>query len=155
MAGVGELFALIHAHLAVTLRVNKIVSGLVLVVTGTGFASFVGSLNDSALIYARPVSKFEPVFGEALRDLPLVGPLVLGHDWVVYMSWVLVAVAAFWLFRTRRAWLCGRWKRIPPPRDSSAPPRPCPFPTHGRLAEPPIVPGGPGDTSLGSVIGGS
>ncbi len=100
-AGVGALFALIHAYLAVTLRVNQIVSGLALVVTGTGFASFVGSLNDSALIYSRPVSKFEPVFGEALRDLPLVGPLVLGHDWVVYMSWVLVALAAFWLFRTR------------------------------------------------------
>ena len=70
-------------------------------ITGTGFSSFVGSLNDSTLIYARPVSSFEPVFGEGIRQLPLVGPLVFGHDWVVYMSWVLVALAAFWLFRTR------------------------------------------------------
>ena len=101
-AGVGALFALIHrAYLAVTLRVNQIVSGLALVITGTGFAGFVGSLNDSTLIYARPKSSLEPVFGEGLRELPLVGPLVFGHDWVVYMSWVLVAGAAFWLFRTR------------------------------------------------------
>ena len=99
--GVGALFALIHAYLAVTLRVNQIVSGLALVITGTGFAGFVGSSNDSALIYARPQSSLEPVFGEGMRDLPLVGPLVFGHDWVVYMSWLLVAVAAFWLFRTR------------------------------------------------------
>ena len=55
-AGVGALFALIHAYLAVTLRVNQIVSGLALVITGTGFAGFVGSLNDSTLIYARPKS---------------------------------------------------------------------------------------------------
>ncbi len=100
-AGVGALFALIHAYLAVTLRVNQIVSGLALVMTGTGFAGFVGSLADSALIYARPVSSFGPVFGEWLRESPLVGPLIFGHDWVVYMSWVLVALAAFWLFRTR------------------------------------------------------
>lgn len=100
-AAVGALFALIHAYLAVTLRVNQIVSGLALVITGTGFAGFVGSLNDSALIYARPVSSFPPVFGEGMRELPLVGPLIFGHHWVVYLSWVLVAAAAFWLFRTR------------------------------------------------------
>ncbi len=100
-AAVGALFALVHAFLAVTLRVNQIVSGLALVITGTGFAAFIGSLNDSALTYERPLSSFEPVFGEGMRDLPLVGPLVFGHDWVVYLSWVLVAASAFWLFRTR------------------------------------------------------
>ena len=25
----------------------------------------------------------------------------MGHDWAVYMSWMLVALAHFWLFRTR------------------------------------------------------
>ena len=100
-AGVGALFALIHAYLAVTLRVNQIVSGLALVITGTGFAGFVGSLNDSTLIYARPVSSFSPVFGEGIRQIPLAGPLIFGHDWVVYLSWALVVLAAFWLFRTR------------------------------------------------------
>lgn len=97
----GALFALIHAFLAVTLRVNQIVSGLALVITGGGFAAFIGSLNDSALTYERPLSSFEPVFGERLRELPAAGPLVFGHDWVVYLSWVLVAASAFWLFRTK------------------------------------------------------
>ena len=73
-AGVGALFALIHAYLAVTLRVNQIVSGLALVITGTGFAGFVGSLNDSTLIYARPKSSLEPVFGEGLRETAAGGP---------------------------------------------------------------------------------
>ena len=39
---VGALFALIHAYLAVTLRVNQIVSGLALVVTGTGLRQLRG-----------------------------------------------------------------------------------------------------------------
>ena len=38
----------------------------------------------------------------ALRDLPGVGPIVLGHDVVVYVSWALVAVAGYVLYRTSR-----------------------------------------------------
>lgn len=100
-AAAGAVFALIHAFLAVTLRVNQIVSGLALVITGSGFAAYIGSLNDSALTLKRPASSFEPVFGEGIRELPAAGPLIFGHDWVVYLSWVLVAAAAFWLFRTK------------------------------------------------------
>lgn len=97
----GALLALIHAFLAVTLRANQLVSGLALVIAGTGFASFIGSLNDSALTFKLPVSSFQPVFGAVFRDLPIVGPLLFSHDWVVYLSWVLVAIASFWLFHTR------------------------------------------------------
>lgn len=99
---VGALVSLIHAFLAVTLGVNQIVSGLALVAAGTGFSTFFGSLNRSALAFKLPISSFEPVFGEGVRDLPVVGPLVFGHDWVVYMSWGLVAFASFWVFRTKR-----------------------------------------------------
>jgi ABC-type uncharacterized transport system permease subunit len=97
----GAAIALIHAFFAVTLRVNQIVSGLALVIAGSGFASFVGSLNDSALTSTLPKSSFQPVFGPSLRDLPLIGPLILGHDWMVYLSWALVALASWWIFRTR------------------------------------------------------
>ena len=98
----GALVSLIHAFLAVTLGVNQIVSGLALVAAGTGFSTFFGSLNRSALAFKLPISSLEPVFGEGVRDLPVVGPLVFGHDWVVYMSWGLVAFASFWVFRTKR-----------------------------------------------------
>ena len=101
LSAAGALFALIHAFLAVSLRVNQIVSGLALVIAGGGFAAFIGSLDDSALTYVRPLSSFEPVFGERMRELPAAGPLIFGHDWVVYLSWVLVAASAFWLFRTK------------------------------------------------------
>lgn len=97
----GALLSLIHAFLAVTLRANQIVSGLALVIVGTGFATFLGSLNNSALTFKQPVSSFQPVFGEAIRNLPIVGPLVFGHDWMIYLSWALVAAVNVWVFHTR------------------------------------------------------
>ncbi len=98
----GVLVALIHAFFSVTLRVNQIVSGLALVTAGTGVSSFIGGLDNSALGGMRSVSTLDPVFGGDITDLPVVGPLLLGHDWVVYLSWLLVALAGFWLFRTKK-----------------------------------------------------
>lgn len=97
----GAAMSLIHAYFAVTLRVNQIVSGLALVIAGTGISSFIGSLNDGHLFNQRSKSSLDPVLSGGITDLPIVGPLLLGHDWVVYFSWVLVGAASFWLFRTR------------------------------------------------------
>lgn len=36
----------------------------------------------------------------ALDGVPLLGPLLSGETWIVYLSWVLVAVTAIFLFRT-------------------------------------------------------
>lgn len=98
----GAAVAFIHAFFSVTLRVNQIVSGLALVITGTGLSSFLGSINDSALQRAHPISSLDPVFTGGLADIPVVGPLIFGHDWMVYLSWALVAGCSFWLFSTRK-----------------------------------------------------
>jgi ABC-type uncharacterized transport system permease subunit len=97
----GALMGLIHAFFAVTLRVNQIVSGLALVIAGTGISSFIGSLNDGSLFGSRSITSLDPVLSGGITELPVVGPLIFGHDWVVYFSWVLVGAASFWLFRTR------------------------------------------------------
>jgi general nucleoside transport system permease protein len=34
-----------------------------------------------------------------VRDVPVLGPILSGHSWVVYLSWMLVAVAQVVLFR--------------------------------------------------------
>ena len=52
---VGALVSLIHAFSAVTLGVKQIVSGLALVAAGTGFSTFFGSLNRSALAFKLPI----------------------------------------------------------------------------------------------------
>ncbi len=96
----GALLAGVHAVLAVSLRVNQTVSGLSLVIVGSGLSAFLGSSGDKPLLVTQSGVRVRDVFPEALRDLPVVGPVLLGHDVVVYASWVIVAVAAYVLYRT-------------------------------------------------------
>ena len=99
VAGAG--LSVIHAFNSVTLRVSQIVSGLALTIFGTGVAVYIGKAGSDPLIGQPSKAIFEPIFPEALTDLPIVGPLILGHDALVYLSWVIVAVASYYLFHTR------------------------------------------------------
>jgi simple sugar transport system permease protein len=47
------------------------------------------------------VHQFNPVFPASVRNWPVVGPIVFGHDVLVYGSWVLVVVLIWYLNRTR------------------------------------------------------
>ena len=93
--------ALVHAVLSVSLGINQIISGLALVIIGTGLSGFLGASTDPLLTSRPPGAFFEPVFGVGFRDLPLVGPLIFGHDIMVYLSWVAVGIASYYIFRTR------------------------------------------------------
>ena len=98
----GMVFSLIHAVLAVSFRVNQIVSGLGLFILGSGLSAYLGEIGSPPLIRRSPPRDLGPVFPEALSDLPILGPILLGHDALVYISWLLVGSASFYLFRTRR-----------------------------------------------------
>jgi simple sugar transport system permease protein len=97
----GAAISLIHAFNSVTLRVSQIVSGLALTIFGTGVAIFVGRAGSNALVGRPSRAIFEPVFPQSLADIPFVGPLIFGHDALVYLSWIVVAVASYYLFHTR------------------------------------------------------
>ena len=96
----GVAIALIHAVLAVTLRVDQTVSGLSLVIVGTGLSSFIGTSGEPSLLSARNAVDVQPLFPQALQDLPAVGPILFGHDIVVYLGIVAVIAATFVLNRT-------------------------------------------------------
>jgi ABC-type uncharacterized transport system permease subunit len=115
----GALMGLIHAFFAVTLRVNQIVSGLALVIAGSGISSFIGSLNDGSLFGSRSITSLDPVLSGPITDLPVVGPLIFGHDWVVYFSWVLAGIASFWLFRTKNGLALRAVGEDPPTADAA------------------------------------
>jgi simple sugar transport system permease protein len=92
----GGALALVHAVLAVTLRVNQVVSGLALTILGTGVSGFYGR----ALV-GLPAAGFEPLPVPFLADIPFVGRALFSHDPVVYLSFALVPAAAFFLSGTR------------------------------------------------------
>lgn len=100
-AAAGALVALVFAFLVITLRANQIVSGLALTIFAgaAGLSSYLG--NDLELADAPARHAFQPVNAFGLETLPVVGPIVFGQTWLVYTSWVCVAVASLYLFRTR------------------------------------------------------
>jgi ABC-type uncharacterized transport system permease subunit len=97
----GAALSVIHAFNSITLRVSQIVSGLALTIFGTGVAIFIGRVGEVPLIGEPSRAVFTPILPDALADIPLVGPLIFGHDALVYLSWLVVAGSSFYLFRTR------------------------------------------------------
>jgi simple sugar transport system permease protein len=97
----GAAMASIHAFLVVTLRASQIVSGLALTIFAgaVGLSSYLG--NDLNLADQPANHTFNPVFPASMRSWPVVGPIVFGHDVLVYLSWGLVILLVWYLSRTR------------------------------------------------------
>jgi len=97
----GAMFSLVHAFLSVTMQANQIVTGIGMVILGTGLSSFIGELGTNPIVSRPGGGSFNQVFGEGLAGLPVVGPLLFGFDPVVYASWAFVALAHIFIFHTR------------------------------------------------------
>ena len=97
----GAVLAALHAFLCVTLKANQTVAGLSITI----FAGAVGLSSYFANIWkvaenpvTRQVRKLD-VLG--LADTPILGPLLFNHTILTYASWVMCAVASWYLFRTK------------------------------------------------------
>jgi ABC-type uncharacterized transport system permease subunit len=91
----------VHAFLVITLRASQIVSGLALTIFagGLGLSSYLG--NDLGLADLPPKHQFSEIDVFGLKDVPVLGPVFLHQSALVYASWAMVAVVAFYLMRTR------------------------------------------------------
>lgn len=94
----GGLMALIHAFLSITMRANQVVSGLALTIFGTGLSGFVGK----SLIGVPLAKTFKPVAVPILSEIPVLGTILFNHDVLVYITYLLVALLWFFLYRTRK-----------------------------------------------------
>jgi simple sugar transport system permease protein len=97
----GAVAALVLAFLVITLRANQIVSGLALTILAgaAGLSSYLGNDFDLSADPAR--YQFSPVNAFGLEDVPVVGPIVFGQNWLVYVSWLCVIAVSLYLSRTR------------------------------------------------------
>jgi general nucleoside transport system permease protein len=93
----GALLAAVHAFLCVSMRANQIVSGLALVILGTGIATFLGQPIEGQPLAARLPRMAIPL----LQEIPVLGRVLFSQDVVVYGTWVVVAAVAFYLGHTR------------------------------------------------------
>jgi len=97
----GAAMALIHAFLVITLRASQIVSGLALTIFAgaAGLSSYLG--NDFNLGENPARHTFHAVFPASFQHWPIVGPILFGHNVLVYASWALVVLIWLYLTRTR------------------------------------------------------
>lgn len=97
----GGLSAAIHAFLVITLRVNQTVSGLALTIFAgaAGLSSYLA--REGNVAQGPAPHQFHKLDVLGLADLPVIGPILFGQTLLTYVSWVLVVVASWYLFRTR------------------------------------------------------
>ncbi len=99
----GALIASIFAVLAVSLRGNMIVIGIalnLLVAGGTVF--LLRTLFDVRGAFQDPrIAGLGKIALPIVDGLPVLGPILSGHSWVVYLSWLLVAATQLVLFHHR------------------------------------------------------
>lgn len=93
----GGVMALLHAFLSVSLRANQVVSGLALTLFGTGLSGYLGK----AYIGMPVASPFGVVPLGPLASIPGIGPVLFQHNVLVYISYALVLVLWYFLYKTR------------------------------------------------------
>ena len=98
-AGAGG--ALIFAILTVTLRANQVVTGLTLTIFGSGFAGFVGQPILGSMVPAKTSAFFVKRAAPLLGSIPFLGPVMFRQDIFVYLSYGVVIIVAFYLYRTK------------------------------------------------------
>ncbi len=100
---VGGLLASIHAFLTITFRTDQVVTGLALTLFGTGLASFLGQrLGPGGKPLVGEVGpKFTKVAIPLLSKIPFLGEALFRQDPLVYFMYLLVPLAAYYIYKTR------------------------------------------------------
>jgi simple sugar transport system permease protein len=92
----GAALALVFAVLTLTLMANQVATGLALTIFGIGLSALLG-----AGFVGQPVPALPKLAIPGLSSLPVVGPVLLGQDGLVYLSVALTAATAWFLKKTR------------------------------------------------------
>jgi simple sugar transport system permease protein len=92
----GVALSAVHAFLCVSLGANQVVSGLALTMFGTGVSSLLGRGMVGETIKGLGVVQLP-----LLSQIPIFGKVLFSHDILVYLSYILIALIAWFLQVTR------------------------------------------------------
>ncbi len=90
----GIALALLFAVISLTLQANQTATGLALTIFGRGFSALVG-----AGYVGIPAPTLPKIYIPVLSDIPVIGPVIFGHDILVYLSLAILAAVA-WCIRS-------------------------------------------------------
>ncbi len=93
----GLALGLIYGFLTITLQANQIVSGLAMVIFGSGLSGVVGAP------YAgiAPGVTFSKVSIPLLSEIPVLGPILFQQDVFIYALYILVPLSFYYIFKTK------------------------------------------------------
>lgn len=94
---VGGLMGLLHALLTITFRANQVACGVALTIFGTGLSAYLGK----SFVGVPPVASFQTVKLPLLSQIPIIGKIFFQQDLLVYISYLLVIVVAFALYKSK------------------------------------------------------
>ncbi len=94
LAGAAMAFA--FGVLTLTLAANQVATGLALTIFGIGLSALFG-----ANFVGVPVTPLPKLAIPGISDLPVIGPLLFGHDALVYLSVFATGAVAWFLKRSR------------------------------------------------------
>ena len=113
LAGIGAsmLLSIVHGAASITFRGNQLISGVAINFLAAGLTvviaqSWFGQGGRTPQLSG--AARFEPItlpFAEAMRDVPIIGPLyyelISGHTSLVYIALAMVPLTWWVLYRTR------------------------------------------------------
>jgi ABC-type uncharacterized transport system permease subunit len=91
----GAAIALVFALLTLTLLANQVATGLALAIFGTGLSALMG-----AEYVGITIERLPRLAVSGLSDLPFFGPILFGHDALVYLSLAAIVGSWWFLYRT-------------------------------------------------------
>ncbi len=92
----GMAMSALFGFLVLFLVANQVATGLALTILGIGFSGLIGEA-----FIGIPGLKLPKLHVPGLSDIPFIGPVFFQQDAIVYMSFALVVLVAYTLFRTR------------------------------------------------------
>lgn len=92
----GVAVAAIFAVLTLTFLANQVATGLALTIFGVGLSALIGS--SFVGISLEPLPQLNV---EVLSTIPILGELLFGHDILVYLSFIMILLAGYFLSTTR------------------------------------------------------
>ena len=93
---VGALVALVIAFAGVTLKRDQVAVGFILTLLCADLSSFLGTP-----FVRKPGPSFEPWPIPLLGDIPILGELFFRHNAIVYLSFIVVGLAWYLIFKTQ------------------------------------------------------
>ncbi len=95
---VGGLIALVHSFACVTVGINQLISGLLIITLADGIANF--SYRNLSATTTLLIEPLKPIKIPLLSQIPVLGPILFQHDVFVYLAFLFALIFGYILYET-------------------------------------------------------